>query len=177
MNVEDSNRESDFSQLVAKGPKVLLHDHLDGGLRTSTIIELAEICGYENLPSNDDEQLSNWFHEGANRRDLNLYLETFTHTVGVMQDSYACHRVAKECAEDLAEDYFLKSIQLLKSKAAPDNDPAYFAEDRRKFLKTQLFPGSLYIYIYIYISMTAGALVRHRACFASWWLVSCSEFH
>ena len=43
MNVEDSNRESDFSQLVAKGPKVLLHDHLDGGLRTSTIIELAEI--------------------------------------------------------------------------------------------------------------------------------------
>ena len=104
MNVEDSNRESDFSQLVAKGPKVLLHDHLDGGLRTSTIIELAEICGYENLPSNDDEQLSNWFHEGANRRDLNLYLETFTHTVGVMQDSYACHRVAKECAEDLAKD-------------------------------------------------------------------------
>ena len=104
MNVEDSNRESDFSQLVAKGPKVLLHDHLDGGLRTSTIIELAEICGYENLPSNDDEQLSNWFHEGANRRDLNLYLETFTHTVGVMQDSYACHRIAKECAEDLAED-------------------------------------------------------------------------
>ena len=105
MSVEKSNRdEPDFPQLIAKGPKVLLHDHLDGGLRPSTIIELAEISDYKNLPSNNIEKLSNWFHEGANRRDLDLYLETFTHTVGVMQDSYSCHRVAKECAEDLAQD-------------------------------------------------------------------------
>ena len=96
--------ESVFPDLVAKGPKVLLHDHLDGGLRPSTVIDLADISGYEELPSNNAEKLSEWFHEGANRRDLNLYLETFAHTVGVMQDEYSCHRVAKECAEDLAED-------------------------------------------------------------------------
>ncbi|CAI8361030.1 MAG: Adenosine deaminase [Acidimicrobiaceae bacterium] len=96
--------ESVFPDLVAKGPKVLLHDHLDGGLRPSTVIDLADISGYEELPSDNVEKLSEWFHEGANRRDLNLYLETFAHTVGVMQDEYSCHRVAKECAEDLAED-------------------------------------------------------------------------
>ena len=96
--------ESVFPDLVAKGPKVLLHDHLDGGLRPSTVIDLADISGYEELPSNNVEKLSEWFHEGANRRDLNLYLETFAHTVGVMQDEYSCHRVAKECAEDLAQD-------------------------------------------------------------------------
>ena len=96
--------ESVFPDLVAKGPKVLLHDHLDGGLRPSTVIDLADISGYKELPSSNVEKLSEWFHEGANRRDLNLYLETFAHTVGVMQDEYSCHRVAKECAEDLAED-------------------------------------------------------------------------
>ncbi len=96
--------ESVFPDLVARGPKVLLHDHLDGGLRPSTVIDLADISGYKELPSSNVEKLSEWFHEGANRRDLNLYLETFAHTVGVMQDEYSCHRVAKECAEDLAED-------------------------------------------------------------------------
>ena len=96
--------ESVFPDLVARGPKVLLHDHLDGGLRPSTVIDLADISGYKELPSSNVEKLSEWFHEGANRRDLNLYLETFAHTVGVMQDEYSCPRVAKECAEDLAED-------------------------------------------------------------------------
>ena len=105
MTSKDSDfDESGFSKLVTRGPKVLLHDHLDGGLRPSTVIELANTSGYENLPSNNVGELSQWFHEGANRRDLNLYLETFTHTVGVMQDEYSCQRVAKECAEDLAED-------------------------------------------------------------------------
>ena len=96
--------ESVFPDLVARGPKVLLHDHLDGGHRPSTVIDLADISGYKELPSSNVEKLSEWFHEGANRRDLNLYLETFAHTVGVMQDEYSCQRVAKECAEDLAED-------------------------------------------------------------------------
>ena len=105
MTSENSDfNESGFSELVTKGPKVLLHDHLDGGLRPSTVIDLADISGYEKLPSNNVEKLSQWFHEGANRRDLNLYLETFDHTVGVMQDEYSCNRVARECAEDLAED-------------------------------------------------------------------------
>ena len=105
MTSENSDfNESAFSELVTKGPKVLLHDLLDGGLRPSTVIDLADISGYEKLPSNNVEKLSQWFHEGANRRDLNLYLETFDHTVGVMQDEYSCNRVARECAEDLVED-------------------------------------------------------------------------
>ncbi len=84
-------------------PKVLLHDHLDGGLRPSTVIELADAIGHQ-LPSNDPDELAAWFHRGANRRDLALYLECFAHTAGVMQTASGLHRVARECAEDLAAD-------------------------------------------------------------------------
>ncbi|MEM8902327.1 MAG: adenosine deaminase [Actinomycetota bacterium] len=89
--------------LILRAPKALLHDHLDGGLRPSTIIELADEVGHE-LPSTDVDELSRWFHLGAARRDLPLYLETFDHTVGVLQTPSSLHRVAKECAEDLAAD-------------------------------------------------------------------------
>src|SRR5688500_16283717 len=89
---------------IRKAPKVLLHDHLDGGLRPSTVVELARETGYTNLPSTDAAELGGWFTEGANRRDLDLYLETFEHTVGVMQTKDALIRVAQECAEDLAAD-------------------------------------------------------------------------
>jgi adenosine deaminase len=89
---------------IAAAPKVLLHDHLDGGLRPETIIELAAEYGYEGLPTTDPADLAAWFHRGANRLDLNLYLETFTHTVGVMQHADAIERVAFECAQDLAAD-------------------------------------------------------------------------
>ncbi|MCP5026672.1 MAG: adenosine deaminase [Actinomycetia bacterium] len=85
-------------------PKVLLHDHLDGGLRPTTVIELAAEKGYEQLPTTDPDDLAAWFTRGANRRDLPLYLETFAHTVGVMQDKDSLARVAAECAEDLAAD-------------------------------------------------------------------------
>ena len=87
-----------------KYPKVLLHDHLDGGLRPATVIELASEYGYKNLPTTDVADLSKWFHRGAKRNDLVLYLETFAHTVGVMQDRDAIERVAFECAQDLAND-------------------------------------------------------------------------
>ena len=90
--------------ILSQAPKVVLHDHLDGGLRPETIIELAEENGYPDLPTTNIEELSEWFHRGANRRDLSLYLETFQHTVGVMQTPDACYRVAAECAEDLAAD-------------------------------------------------------------------------
>ena len=90
-------------QQLLRAPKVLLHDHLDGGLRPSTIIELATEIGHE-LPSTDVEELSNWFHTGAARRYLPLYLETFEHTVAVMQRRESLIRVARECAEDLAAD-------------------------------------------------------------------------
>ena len=85
-------------------PKVLLHDHLDGGLRPGTVLELASEYGYGGLPTTDIDQLATWFHRGAKRNDLVLYLETFAHTVGVMQHRDAIERVAFECAQDLADD-------------------------------------------------------------------------
>ena len=83
---------------------MLLHDHLDGGLRPQTILELADDTGYRELPADDPEQLAAWMQQGANRKDLTLYLETFAHTVGVMQTPDAIVRVARECAADLAAD-------------------------------------------------------------------------
>ncbi|GAB2999708.1 adenosine deaminase [Amycolatopsis acidiphila] len=85
-------------------PKVLLHDHLDGGLRPETVIELAEAVGYDALPSTDVEELGHWFRDAADSGSLESYLETFAHTCGVMQTEEALVRVAAECAEDLAAD-------------------------------------------------------------------------
>ncbi len=90
--------------LIARAPKVLLHDHLDGGLRPSTVVELAQEFGYDKLPTTDVDELATWFNRGAKRNDLVLYLETFAHTVGVMQHKDAIERVAYECAHDLAAD-------------------------------------------------------------------------
>ncbi len=90
--------------VVLQAPKVLLHDHLDGGLRPSTVIELARETGYEGLPTQDPDALAEAFMAGANRKSLVLYLEGFDHTVGVMQTRDAIIRVAEECAEDLAAD-------------------------------------------------------------------------
>ncbi|MEM1335922.1 MAG: adenosine deaminase, partial [Actinomycetota bacterium] len=89
---------------IRRVPKVVLHDHLDGGLRPATMIELAAETGYRGLPSTDADELSAWIRRGADRKDLTLYLETFDHTVGVMQTAEAIERVARECAEDLAAD-------------------------------------------------------------------------
>ena len=89
---------------IRRAPKVLLHDHLDGGLRPQTVIELAEETGYPDLPTTDPAELSKWMRRGADRKDLVLYLETFAHTVGVMQSADALNRVARECAEDMIAD-------------------------------------------------------------------------
>jgi len=91
-------------ETLAQAPKVLLHDHLDGGLRAKTVIDLAHEYGYAKLPTTDVTDLQKWFHRGAKRNDLVLYLETFAHTVGVMQHRDALERVAFECAQDLASD-------------------------------------------------------------------------
>ncbi|MEU6425861.1 adenosine deaminase [Microbispora sp. NPDC046973] len=88
---------------IRKAPKVLLHDHLDGGLRTGTIVDLARECGHP-LPTYDPDELAIWFREAADSGSLERYLETFSHTVGVMQTREALVRVAAECAEDLADD-------------------------------------------------------------------------
>jgi adenosine deaminase len=89
---------------IREAPKALLHDHLDGGLRPATIIELASEFGYDRLPTTDPDDLAAWMRRGADRKSLELYLETFTHTVGVLQERDAIVRVAAECAEDLAAD-------------------------------------------------------------------------
>jgi adenosine deaminase len=84
-------------------PKVSLHDHLDGGLRPATIIELAESVGH-TLPSTDPVALGEWFRESADSGSLVRYLETFDHTIAVMQTKEGLFRVAKEFVEDLADD-------------------------------------------------------------------------
>ena len=89
---------------IARAPKALLHDHLDGGLRPATVVDLAAEFGYDRLPTTDVDELAAWFRRGADRKSLELYLETFDHTTGVMQERDAITRVAAECAEDLAAD-------------------------------------------------------------------------
>ena len=88
---------------IRQAPKVLLHDHLDGGLRPATILELAAEVGHE-LPADDAEGLGRWFAESADSGSLERYLETFDHTVAVMQTGPSLTRVARECVEDLAAD-------------------------------------------------------------------------
>src|ERR1700749_3454888 len=85
-------------------PKVLLHDHLDGGLRPGTVLELARETGYNGLPADNEEELTRRLTEGAHRGHLEIYLDAFRHTVAVMQTPDALRRVAAECAEDLAAD-------------------------------------------------------------------------
>ncbi|WP_188191097.1 adenosine deaminase [Nonomuraea sp. SYSU D8015] len=89
---------------IRRAPKVLLHDHLDGGLRAETIVELARETGYDRLPTQDPDNLRQWFEEASDSGSLVRYLETFDHTVGVMQTRESLVRVAAECAEDLAAD-------------------------------------------------------------------------
>lgn len=85
-------------------PKALLHDHLDGGLRPATVVELARDIGYTGLPTTDPGELAEWFHRGARRGSLPLYLEGFAHTCGVMQTEEALERVAYEMMEDMKDD-------------------------------------------------------------------------
>ena len=91
---------------IRRAPKALLHEHLDGGLRPSTLIELAAEIGYGGLPTRDPTELGTWFKPAPDTagRSLVRYLEAFTHTVAVMQSAAAIERVAAESVEDLAAD-------------------------------------------------------------------------
>ncbi|KAB8165360.1 adenosine deaminase [Streptomyces sp. 3MP-14] len=89
---------------IRLAPKALLHDHLDGGLRPATVVELAREQGYSELPTEDPDALRAWFLAAADSGSLERYLETFAHTTAVMQSAEALRRVAAECVEDLAED-------------------------------------------------------------------------
>ncbi|MEO1063253.1 MAG: adenosine deaminase [Actinomycetota bacterium] len=84
-------------------PKVLLHDHLDGGLRVDTIRELADEIGHQ-LPADDPDELAAWFRAGADTKDILQYLATFAHTVPLLQSAGSLERVAAEAALDLAAD-------------------------------------------------------------------------
>lgn len=84
-------------------PKVLLHDHLDGGVRAATVAELAPRAGHE-LPTTDPEALARWFVDAAGSGSLPRYLETFAHTLAVMQSADDLRRVAREAVLDLAAD-------------------------------------------------------------------------
>ena len=92
------------AETLARAPKALLHDHLDGGLRPQTVLELADEVGYRDLPADEPEALGRWFREAADSGSLERYLLTFAHTVAVMQRPDAIARVARECALDLAAD-------------------------------------------------------------------------
>ncbi len=90
-------------ELARAMPKVVLHDHLDGGLRPTTLVELAAEADHE-LPATDPRALAAHLTAGANRRELGLYLEGFEHTVAALQTPEALARVARESLEDLAAD-------------------------------------------------------------------------
>ena len=96
-------------------PKVSLHDHLDGGLRPATMIELAAEVGHE-LPRTDPEELRLWFAEAADSGSLERYLETFDHTVAVMQTAESLRRVAREFVEDNAAD----GVVVAEARWAPE---------------------------------------------------------
>src|SRR5262249_17984197 len=91
-------------ELVQRAPKVLLHEHLDGGLRPATVLDLAVRAGYRELPASDPAKLAGSFAAGAARGSLSLYLEGFRHTIALMQTAEALERVAYEFAEDMARD-------------------------------------------------------------------------
>lgn len=89
---------------IKRLPKALLHDHLDGGLRPQTIIDIAGEIGYTALPTMDAGELATWFREACDSGSLVRYLETFSHTIAVMQRPQDIERVARECVVDLARD-------------------------------------------------------------------------
>ena len=105
---------------IAAAPKALLHDHLDGGVRPQTILEISDEIGYANLPATEAQALDQWFRESADSGSLVRYLETFEHTVAVMQSIEGLRRVAKECALDLAAD----GVVYAESRYAPEQHVA-----------------------------------------------------
>lgn len=91
------------TETLRRLPKAVLHDHLDGGLRPATVIELAAAVGH-TLPTTDPDELAAWYVEAAGSGDLVRYIGTFEHTLAVMQTREGLLRVAEEYVLDLAAD-------------------------------------------------------------------------
>ncbi|MFF6814390.1 adenosine deaminase [Streptomyces sp. NPDC012403] len=91
------------AETLRRLPKAVLHDHLDGGLRPATVVELAEAVGH-TLPTTDPDELAAWYVEAANSGDLVRYIATFEHTLAVMQTREGLLRTAEEYVLDLAAD-------------------------------------------------------------------------
>lgn len=89
--------------VIRRLPKAVLHDHLDGGLRPATVVELAAEIGH-TLPTTDPDELAAWYFEAANSGDLVRYIATFEHTLAVMQTREGLLRTAEEYVLDLAAD-------------------------------------------------------------------------
>jgi adenosine deaminase len=103
-------------QQIKQAPKALLHDHLDGGLRPATVIDIAGETGYDGLPATEVDELATWFRTRSHSGSLERYLEPFSHTVAVMQTAESLYRVAYECVEDLADD----SVVYAEVRFAPE---------------------------------------------------------
>ncbi len=104
-----------IENIIKEAPKVMLHDHLDGGLRAKTIIELAEEQNYSKLPTSNEKELEEWFFRGANKGNLVEYLQGFEHTCGLMQTKEALERVAYEMMEDMKND----GVVYIETRFAP----------------------------------------------------------
>ena len=102
-------------ELINSVPKVLLHDHLDGGVRPQTIIDLADELKYSKLPTRDVGELANWFYVGANKGSLVEFLKGFEHTTAVMQTKEGLERVAYEMMEDMKSD----GVAYIETRFAP----------------------------------------------------------
>lgn len=110
--------------LARRAPKVELHDHLDGGLRVSTVLDLAGRIGHP-LPAGDEASLRAWFFQGGRGADLPRYLQAFDQTVAVLQHTDALQRVARELAEDLADDGIVHGELRYAPELSTERDLSY----------------------------------------------------
>ncbi len=102
-------------ETIRRLPKVLLHDHLDGGVRPETLLELAAESGYDGLAATDPERLRAWFAENGARTQEDM-LARFEPVLELLQDAASLRRVAAECVQDLADD----GVVYAEVKVAPE---------------------------------------------------------
>lgn len=103
-----------LAERMRRLPKVLLHEHLDGGLRVATLLELLHARGLD-VPAGDPDALESWFADRAHAGSLVDYLRGFALTVAAMASLPALERVAFESAEDARED----GVVLAEFRIAP----------------------------------------------------------